>query len=88
MSLPTSQARGQAPDMFYCMTLLEETGICLVPGSGFGQKDDTYHFRFVIVSEIFLDFEVRTRYDASRNSIMLFMALWQILKHTVLGNCG
>ena len=25
--------------------LLEETGICLVPGSGFGQKDGTYHFR-------------------------------------------
>lgn len=31
--------------MFYCMKLLEETGICLVPGSGFGQRDGTYHFR-------------------------------------------
>uniref|UniRef100_A0A8C6UYB5 alanine transaminase n=1 Tax=Neogobius melanostomus TaxID=47308 RepID=A0A8C6UYB5_9GOBI len=30
--------KGQQPDMFYCMTMLEETGICLVPGSGFGQK--------------------------------------------------
>ncbi|KAJ8362090.1 hypothetical protein AAFF_G00398030, partial [Aldrovandia affinis] len=37
--------QGQAPDMFYCMKLLEETGICLVPGSGFGQRDGTYHFR-------------------------------------------
>ncbi|XP_066451712.1 alanine aminotransferase 2-like [Eleutherodactylus coqui] len=34
-----------APDMFYCMRLLEETGICVVPGSGFGQRDGTYHFR-------------------------------------------
>uniref|UniRef100_A0A8D3DGS0 alanine transaminase n=1 Tax=Scophthalmus maximus TaxID=52904 RepID=A0A8D3DGS0_SCOMX len=37
------------PDMFYCMKMLEETGICLVPGSGFGQKDGTYHFRMTIL---------------------------------------
>ncbi|KAG7278391.1 hypothetical protein CRUP_038554, partial [Coryphaenoides rupestris] len=41
-----------APDMFYCMKLLEETGICLVPGSGFGQKDGTYHFRMTILPPI------------------------------------
>uniref|UniRef100_A0AAY4BI37 alanine transaminase n=1 Tax=Denticeps clupeoides TaxID=299321 RepID=A0AAY4BI37_9TELE len=41
--------RGQAPDMFYCMKLLEETGICLVPGSGFGQRDGTFHFRMTIL---------------------------------------
>uniref|UniRef100_A0A7N6AWK9 alanine transaminase n=1 Tax=Anabas testudineus TaxID=64144 RepID=A0A7N6AWK9_ANATE len=39
----------QQPDMFYCMKMLEETGICLVPGSGFGQKDGTYHFRMTIL---------------------------------------
>ncbi|PIO15611.1 hypothetical protein AB205_0145980 [Aquarana catesbeiana] len=33
------------PDMFYCMQLLEEMGICVVPGSGFGQREGTYHFR-------------------------------------------
>lgn len=33
------------PDLFYVLRLLEETGICVVPGSGFGQKDGTYHFR-------------------------------------------
>ncbi|KAJ1082798.1 hypothetical protein NDU88_002963 [Pleurodeles waltl] len=38
-----------APDMFYCMRLLEETGICVVPGSGFGQRDGTYHFRMTIL---------------------------------------
>ncbi|XP_028329387.1 alanine aminotransferase 2-like [Gouania willdenowi] len=41
--------KGQLPDMFYCLRLLEETGICLVPGSGFGQKDGTYHFRMTIL---------------------------------------
>lgn len=39
------QAHKMAPDMFYCMKLLEETGICVVPGSGFGQREGTYHFR-------------------------------------------
>ncbi len=29
----------------YCLRLLEETGICVVPGSGFGQQPGTYHFR-------------------------------------------
>ncbi|XP_078526813.1 alanine aminotransferase 2 [Lissotriton helveticus] len=37
------------PDMFYCMRLLEETGICVVPGSGFGQREGTYHFRMTIL---------------------------------------
>jgi len=36
------------PDAMYCYQLLEETGICVVPGSGFGQKEGTYHFRFSI----------------------------------------
>lgn len=32
-------------DSDYCMALLEETGICVVPGSGFGQMPGTLHFR-------------------------------------------
>lgn len=32
-------------DNKYCMHLLEETGICVVPGSGFGQLPNTLHFR-------------------------------------------
>ncbi|KAM9958137.1 hypothetical protein ACTFIW_013117 [Dictyostelium discoideum] len=36
---------GKAPDAYYCIQLLEATGICVVPGSGFGQKDGTWHFR-------------------------------------------
>ena len=34
-----------SPDSFYATNLLEETGICVVPGSGFKQKPGTYHFR-------------------------------------------
>ena len=32
-------------DFNYCLKLLEETGICVVPGSGFGQAPGTLHFR-------------------------------------------
>ncbi|KAK4105214.1 PLP-dependent transferase [Parathielavia hyrcaniae] len=38
-------AEGRSPDEFYCMRLLEATGVCVVPGSGFGQKEGTLHFR-------------------------------------------
>ncbi len=40
-----AQSLGIAPDMLYVLQLLEQTGVCVVPGSGFGQKDGTYHFR-------------------------------------------
>lgn len=33
------------PDTFYVMELLQATGICVIPGSGFGQKSGTFHFR-------------------------------------------
>lgn len=37
--------QGVAADLMYCLSLLEATGICCVPGSGFGQVSGTYHFR-------------------------------------------
>lgn len=40
-----AKAAGMAPDALYCMKLLESTGIVVVPGSGFGQVDGTWHFR-------------------------------------------
>nr|XP_026487252.1 alanine aminotransferase 1-like isoform X1 [Vanessa tameamea] len=38
-------------DEFYCLRLLEETGICVVPGSGFGQLPGTFHFRTTILHQ-------------------------------------
>jgi aspartate/methionine/tyrosine aminotransferase len=32
-------------DFEWCMALLEETGICVVDGTGFGQAEGTWHFR-------------------------------------------
>ncbi|WAR13513.1 ALAT2-like protein [Mya arenaria] len=42
-------AAGMKPDAFYCFQLLEEAGICVVPGSGFGQVEGTFHFRTTIL---------------------------------------
>jgi aspartate/methionine/tyrosine aminotransferase len=36
-------------DFDYAMALLEQTGICVVPGSGFGQVEGTAHFRTTIL---------------------------------------
>ncbi|GAB1455188.1 pyridoxal phosphate-dependent aminotransferase [Spirochaetota bacterium] len=36
-------------DTQWCMALLEKTGICVVPGSGFGQLPGTAHFRTTIL---------------------------------------
>ena len=38
-----------APDAFYCMEMLKATGIVVVPGSGFGQQDGTFHLRMTIL---------------------------------------
>jgi len=42
-------SKGMQPDFMYSMQLLEQKGICTVPGSGFGQKDGSYHFRTTIL---------------------------------------
>jgi len=38
-------AAGKVADAVYCSKLLEATGIVTVPGSGFGQKPGSWHFR-------------------------------------------
>ncbi|KAI9476564.1 MAG: pyridoxal phosphate-dependent transferase [Benjaminiella poitrasii] len=40
-----------APDDYYSHAMLEATGVCVVPGSGFGQKDGTWHFRSTFLPE-------------------------------------
>ncbi|XP_077264362.1 alanine aminotransferase 1-like isoform X2 [Temnothorax americanus] len=50
-AIEDAQAKGQEPDVFYAFKLLESTGICVIPGSGFGQKPGTYHFRTTILPQ-------------------------------------
>ncbi|CAG2113074.1 unnamed protein product, partial [Medioppia subpectinata] len=51
-AIKAAEERGQKADFFYAMTLLEKAGICVVPGSGFGQIPGTYHFRTTILPQI------------------------------------
>ena len=44
-AVAAAAAAGQLPDFFYCWRLLEATGVTVVPGSGFGQQEGTWHFR-------------------------------------------
>ena len=36
-------------DMYYCLEFLRQKGVCVVPGSGFGQMPGTWHFRTTIL---------------------------------------
>lgn len=44
-AIDQAKKENRAPDEFYCFRLLDATGVCVVPGSGFGQKEGTLHFR-------------------------------------------
>lgn len=50
-AIEAAKVANQEPDFFYAKKLLEETGICVVPGSGFGQLPGTYHFRTTILPQ-------------------------------------
>lgn len=44
-AIEAAKAEGKTPDAFYAMKMLDATGVCVVPGAGFGQKEGTLHFR-------------------------------------------
>ncbi|GMH14184.1 hypothetical protein Nepgr_016025 [Nepenthes gracilis] len=50
-AIKAAEAVNKAPDAFYALRLLEETGIVVVPGSGFGQVPGTWHFRCTILPQ-------------------------------------
>lgn len=44
-AIKTAESQGMTADTLYALDLLEHTGICVVPGSGFGQADGRIGFR-------------------------------------------
>lgn len=44
-AIQASINEGYEPDEYYCHKLLDATGICIVPGTGFRQEPGTYHIR-------------------------------------------
>ncbi|KAL9235525.1 hypothetical protein vseg_010276 [Gypsophila vaccaria] len=50
-AIQAAEAVPTAPDAFYARRLLEQTGIVVVPGSGFGQVPGTWHIRCTILPQ-------------------------------------
>jgi alanine transaminase len=49
-----AKKEGRQPDEFYCLAMLDETGICVVPGSGFGmapRDDGSIFFRTTVLAK-------------------------------------
>ena len=44
-----AKRQNMIPDVLYCLSLLDETGICVVPASGFGHKEGRYGFRTTVL---------------------------------------
>jgi aspartate/methionine/tyrosine aminotransferase len=44
-AIAAAEAQGITPDTLYAVSLLENTGICVVPASGFGQEEGRCGFR-------------------------------------------
>ena len=45
-----AEEMGLSPDTLYSLDLLQSTGICVVPASGFGQRAGRYGFRTTFLS--------------------------------------
>ena len=58
-----------SPDTFYALSLLRRTGICVVPASGFGQKEGRYGFRSTFLPP---EEEMSKAVDAIRNHYQEF----------------
>lgn len=50
-ALEAADSQKTTADTLYALSLLNETGICCVPGSGFGQKEGTHHIRLTFLPE-------------------------------------
>ncbi|KAK9907475.1 hypothetical protein WJX75_004386 [Coccomyxa subellipsoidea] len=50
-ALQAAKEAGKAPDTWYCLKLLNATGILTVPGTGFGQEEGTFHLRTTILPQ-------------------------------------
>ena len=61
-AIAAAEKEGKVVDLFYCLEVLKNTGIAVVPGSGFRQVPGTYHFRIttLILPESFLESKLKS----------------------------
>ena len=56
-AIEAAKQAGKVPDVFYCLRLLEATGISTVPGSGFGQKEGYLSLLDISLMCVYIDFD-------------------------------
>ena len=69
-----AKSKDMTPDNFYCVELLENTGICVLPGSIFRQRQGTYHFRTNILLSAH---QIKDMAEKFRTFHASFMHRWQ-----------
>jgi len=57
-----AEKAGKHVDEYYCMRMLEAVGVCVIPGSGFGQKEGTWHYRTTFLAS--MDYNVADRFGS------------------------
>ncbi len=69
-----AKSENMEPDTFYCLQLLEKTGICVVPGSSFKQQPRTYHLRTTILPSTD---QIKDMVEKFRTFHMSFLREWK-----------
>ena len=65
---------GKTGEWLYCKEMLENTGIVIVPGNGFGQEEGTHHFRTTILP---MEDQIESVCDRMRNYHKEFMSKYK-----------
>ncbi|XP_025411330.1 alanine aminotransferase 2 isoform X2 [Sipha flava] len=73
-AIKEAKSQGIEPNAFYAFQLLENTGICIVPGSGFGQVEGTYHFRTTILPQ---PDKLKNMLENFKNFHLQFLEQWK-----------
>jgi len=74
-AIAEAEGRGVKPDLMYTMEVLENTGIVLVPGSGFGQEPGTHHYR--ITTLILPEERLKHKMEQLKDFNDKFMTKWE-----------
>ena len=57
-AVAAAKENNQTPDTMYALSLLEETGICVVPASGFGQAEGRIGSVFIYFAFALVIYEI------------------------------
>lgn len=72
--IEAAKTRAKSPDLEYSLQVLEQTGIVIVPGSGFRQRNGTFHFRTTFLPP---EAEFRTVIERFSKFHVSFMKKWK-----------